>query len=86
MNALGYQFMALGNHDYDHGSARTRELQQLAHSPMRGANVTDKATGQPFLSDPTQVFTLDGVRVELKAKTCRCLTNEILFIFTVSCL
>ena len=69
LNALGYQFMALGNHDYDYGSARTRELQQLAHFPMRGANVTDKATGQPFLGDPTQVFTVGGVRVGILALT-----------------
>ncbi len=69
LNALGYQFMALGNHDYDYGSARTRELQQLARFPMRGANVTDKTTGQPFLGDPTQVFTVGGVRVGILALT-----------------
>ncbi|WP_083320636.1 bifunctional metallophosphatase/5'-nucleotidase [Hymenobacter glacialis] len=69
MNALGYQFMALGNHDFDYGSARTRELQQLARFPMRGANVTDKATGEPFLGDPTQVFTVGGMRVGLLSLT-----------------
>ncbi|GAB3319135.1 bifunctional UDP-sugar hydrolase/5'-nucleotidase [Hymenobacter humi] len=67
MNALGYQFMALGNHDFEYTSARTQELQQLAHFPMRGANVTDKATGQPFLGDPTTVITAGGVRVGLLA-------------------
>ncbi|MBT9395096.1 bifunctional metallophosphatase/5'-nucleotidase [Hymenobacter sp. NST-14] len=67
MNALGYQFMALGNHDFDYGAARTRELQQLARFPIRGANVTDKATGQPFLGEPTQVFTVGGVRVGVLA-------------------
>ncbi|GAB2798245.1 2',3'-cyclic-nucleotide 2'-phosphodiesterase (5'-nucleotidase family) [Hymenobacter luteus] len=67
MNALGYQFMALGNHDFDYGTARTRELQQLAHFPMRGANVTDRATGQPFLGEPAQVFTVGGVRVGVLA-------------------
>jgi len=67
MNAVGYQFMALGNHDFEYKSARTQELQQLAHFPMRGANVTDKATGQPFLGDPTTVLTVGGVRVGLLA-------------------
>lgn len=67
MNALGYQFMALGNHDFDYGTPRTRELQRLAHFPMRGANVTDKATGQPFLGDPTKVFVVGGLRVGLLA-------------------
>lgn len=67
MNALGYQFMALGNHDFDYGTARTRELQQLARFPMRGANVLEKATGQPFLGEPTQVFTVGGLRVGVLA-------------------
>ncbi|MBF9144426.1 bifunctional metallophosphatase/5'-nucleotidase [Hymenobacter properus] len=67
LNAVGYQFMALGNHDFEYGSARTRALQQLAHFPMRGANVLDKATGQPFLGDPTTVRTVGGVRVGLLA-------------------
>ncbi len=78
LNALGYQFMTLGNHDYDYGSARTRELQQLAHFPMRGANATDQVTGQPFLGDPTQVFTVGGVRVGILAlayHTWRCLRS-----------
>ena len=55
LNVVGYQFMALGNHDFEYGGARTRALQELAHFPMRGANVLDKATGQPFLGDPTTV-------------------------------
>src|SRR3954471_13458624 len=38
MNALGYTFMTLGNHDFEYTAARTRELQQLAHFPMRAAN------------------------------------------------
>ena len=67
MNAVGYQFMALGNHDFEYKSARTQELQQIARFPMRGANVTDKATGQPFLGDPTAVITVGGVRVGLLA-------------------
>jgi 2',3'-cyclic-nucleotide 2'-phosphodiesterase (5'-nucleotidase family) len=67
MNALGYQFMALGNHDFDYGTARTRELQQLARFPLRGANVLEKATGKPFLGEPTEVFTVGGVRVGVLA-------------------
>ena len=41
INAVYYPFIALGNHDFEYGSARTQELQQLAHFPMRGANGTD---------------------------------------------
>jgi 2',3'-cyclic-nucleotide 2'-phosphodiesterase (5'-nucleotidase family) len=63
MNSLGYQLMALGNHDYDYGSERTRELDQIANFPMRAANVVDVKTGRPFLGDPTIVFQAAGIRV-----------------------
>ena len=63
MNALGYSFMALGNHDFEYTAARTRELQSIAKFPMRGANVIDNATSSPFLGDPTLVVKLGGIRV-----------------------
>ena len=67
MNRLGYAFMALGNHDFDYGVARTRALQEIADFPMRGANVIDEATGEPFLGDPTLVVDRGGLRVGLLA-------------------
>ncbi len=69
MNALGYDFMALGNHDYEYGTENTRRLQALATFPMRAANATVRATGAPFLGDPTRVITVGGVRVGLLALT-----------------
>lgn len=65
MNALGYQFMALGNHDFDYGLARTRELAKLADFPMRGANTLEG--GQPIFGRPWQVFTANGVRIAMLA-------------------
>lgn len=67
MDALGYQFMALGNHDFEYGTEQTRRLQQLVSFPMRGANVVVAATGEPFLGDPTTVIEVGGVRVGLLA-------------------
>lgn len=67
MNSLGYDFMALGNHDFDYGPERTRALQTLARFPMRGANVIDAKTGEPFLGDATLVLERGGVRVGLLA-------------------
>ena len=65
MNALGYQFMALGNHDFDYGLERTRELAKLANFPMRGANTLD--AGKPIFGRPWQVFNVNGVRVAMLA-------------------
>jgi 5'-nucleotidase / UDP-sugar diphosphatase len=63
MNTLGYQLMALGNHDYDYGSERTRELEEIAGFPMRAANVVLKESGRPFLGDPALVLEAGEVRV-----------------------
>lgn len=69
MDALGYQFMALGNHDYEYTADNTRRLQGLVHFPMRAANAVVIATGESFLGDPTTVITIGGVRVGLLALT-----------------
>lgn len=65
MNRLGYQFMALGNHDFDYGLERTRELQRLATFPMRGANTLEK--GSPIFGQPWKIFRVGGVRVAMLA-------------------
>lgn len=69
MDALGYDFMALGNHDYEYTAENTRRLQGMVRFPMRAANAVVRATGQPFLGDPTRVVTVGGVRVGLLALT-----------------
>ena len=69
MDALGYTFMALGNHDYEYGAERTRELQAMARFPMRAGNAVVSASGAPFLGDPTRVVNAGGVRVGLLALT-----------------
>lgn len=67
MNQLGYEFMALGNHDFDFGKKRTSELQDIALFPMRGLNVIDEDTGQPFLGQPWAIIEKAGIRVGLIA-------------------
>lgn len=67
MNALGYDFMALGNHDFDYGLERTRKLQALADFPMRAANILVAATGQPLLGSPVKVVEISGLKVGLLA-------------------
>jgi 5'-nucleotidase/UDP-sugar diphosphatase len=69
MDAIGYTFMALGNHDYEYTSDNTLRLQTLTKFPMRAANAIVRATGQPFGGDPTLVVNAGGVRVGLLALT-----------------
>ncbi|MCU0606145.1 MAG: 5'-nucleotidase C-terminal domain-containing protein [Candidatus Edwardsbacteria bacterium] len=44
MNALGYDAMAVGNHDFDQGQQTFLSLLQDAKFPALGANVVDSAT------------------------------------------
>ncbi|MBI3961832.1 MAG: 5'-nucleotidase C-terminal domain-containing protein [Deinococcus sp.] len=44
MNAMGYDAMSLGNHEFDFGNSRTLELMALANFPMMAANIVG-ATG-----------------------------------------
>ena len=69
MNALGYDFMALGNHDYEYTTERTSQLQGMARFPMRGANAIVTATGAPFLGDPTLIVRAGGLRIGFLALT-----------------
>lgn len=67
MNAVGYDYMALGNHDYDYGVNRTRSLQELATFPMRGANIIQQESGKPVFGEPFKVFTVGDVKVGVLA-------------------
>lgn len=49
MNLLGYDAMAVGNHEFSHDLDRILELERIAGFPFLCANVVDKETGaHPF--------------------------------------
>lgn len=49
MNAIGLEFNAVGNHEFDRGSAHLLKLQQRARFQWLAANVVDSATGRTLL-------------------------------------
>lgn len=65
MNKIGYQLMALGNHDFDYGLERTLELEQLAQFPMRAANIRMEDTGEPIFGDPFIIVEKEGVKLAI---------------------
>ncbi len=67
MNLLGYEFMALGNHDFDFKKDRTMELAEKASFPMRGANVLDEKSEKPFLGQPYLIINKGGLKLGLIA-------------------
>ncbi|MCK8060184.1 MULTISPECIES: 5'-nucleotidase C-terminal domain-containing protein [unclassified Fusibacter] len=61
LNALGYDAMTLGNHEFDYGSAQTVKLGGMLNFPMLAANV--KKTDGSLLVDDYKIFSVDGIKV-----------------------
>ncbi|WP_163922475.1 bifunctional UDP-sugar hydrolase/5'-nucleotidase UshA [Photobacterium sp. Alg240-V54] len=62
MNMLGYDAMALGNHEFDNPLDVLRKQQQWANFPMLSANIYDKNTGKR-LFQPYQIFEQQGIKI-----------------------
>ena len=61
MNAMGYDAMVVGNHDFDYGYDRLLELKGIAEFPILGANV-EKEDGRKELVDFI-IEDVDGVKI-----------------------
>jgi len=62
MNEAGYDAMAVGNHEFNYGWARLRELRDMADFPLLASNV--QKDGAPLLDD-TAILEVAGVKVGL---------------------
>ncbi|MFG0835365.1 bifunctional UDP-sugar hydrolase/5'-nucleotidase UshA [Aeromonas bivalvium] len=63
MNHIGYDAMAVGNHEFDNPLDILELQRQWAKFPMVSANIYDKKTGQRYF-DPYKIFKLkNGLRV-----------------------
>ncbi|MBI5243051.1 MAG: bifunctional metallophosphatase/5'-nucleotidase [Elusimicrobia bacterium] len=64
MNALGYNALAAGNHEFDNGEENLRRLAAAASFPILGANVHRKSDDKrpDYLKDYA-VFDLDGIKI-----------------------
>lgn len=47
VNAVGYDVLNIGNHEFNYGVDFLRAFEEQADAPVLGANVVDKATGEP---------------------------------------
>lgn len=63
MNAVGYDAMALGNHEFDWSCDNVWQLIDRAQFPVMGANIMDRSTGECSL-EKYVIFTLrDGRKI-----------------------
>ncbi|MGE5549275.1 MAG: bifunctional metallophosphatase/5'-nucleotidase [Bacteroidota bacterium] len=64
MNAVGYDAMAIGNHEFDWGVARLRERVADARFPFLSANIFEKTSGKrPAWAEPYTILERHGLRV-----------------------
>lgn len=63
MNAMGYDAMVAGNHDFNFGQDRLLELAEFADFPILGANVLNE-DATPFLTEYI-IREIDGVRIAI---------------------
>lgn len=66
MNLLGYQAMAVGNHEFDKPRSVLNMQRELAQFPMLSANIYEH--GERLFA-PYKIFTLGGVRVGVMGLT-----------------
>lgn len=61
LNAAGYDYMVPGNHDFNYGSDRLRELSEEADFKILSANIFDKSKDKLFT--PYEIINMNGVKV-----------------------
>lgn len=62
MITLGYDAMAIGNHEFDYGWRNFRDQMHRVPFPVLGANIRYKGTNIPF-AQPYTILERDGVRL-----------------------
>ncbi len=62
MDSIGYDAMTPGNHDWNYGKERLKELDELHTAPVLAANVLD-SNGEAYFDTPFIVQEVDGVKV-----------------------
>ncbi len=68
MNRIGYDAMAVGNHEFNFGLDVLARARRQAAFPFLSANVVDEGTGEPAF-DPYRVVETDGIRIGILGLT-----------------
>ena len=68
MNLLGYDAMAVGNHEFDKPRDVLMMQKNLANFPFLSANILDEKTGEPLFK-PYTTFEFNGLRVAVMGLT-----------------
>lgn len=64
MNAIGYDAMAIGNHEFDNPNSLLQQQQKWAKFPFLSANVVQKSNQQP-LAQPYAILNKKGLKIAI---------------------
>jgi 2',3'-cyclic-nucleotide 2'-phosphodiesterase/3'-nucleotidase len=70
MNRVGYDAMAVGNHEFDFGRDRLARSRAQSRFPFLSANIVDAGSGEPAFA-PYRVVSAGGVRVGILGLTTK---------------
>jgi 5'-nucleotidase/UDP-sugar diphosphatase len=63
-NAIGYDFLVPGNHDFDLGRENAERLARMSNFPWVSANIDEKSTGKLVeWVQPTLMLEFDGIKI-----------------------
>jgi len=62
MNVMGYDAMAIGNHEFEYGWEVLAQQKQRADFPVLGANLFYRSSGQPY-AQPSAVIEKGGITI-----------------------
>ena len=62
MNRIGYEAMAVGNHEFNFGLEPLRRAERQASFPFLSANTVDRETGEPAFP-PYEILERGGIRI-----------------------
>lgn len=68
MNKIGYDAMAVGNHEFDNPLSVLMKQRDWANFPMLSANIYDKKTGER-LFQPYEIFDEQGIKIAVVGLT-----------------
>jgi 5'-nucleotidase/UDP-sugar diphosphatase len=68
MSLIGYDAMALGNHEFDNPLSVLEKQRSWANFPMLSANIYDKTTGKRLFK-PYEIFEKQGVKIAVVGLT-----------------
>ena len=77
MNAIGYDGMAVGNHEFDQGRENLKYLLAETQFPFLSANLVNKNAGDPLATQPYIIKEVNGVKIGIMGLTTPSALNHL---------